>query len=204
MTNPAARCSPPERLDQAIAAVQRRAFAALLSHAGTVRIADIAASASAEANHVAESLDWLDGHGRLERDGDQLVGAHGLTRRTTSHTLIIGERTLNTWCAYDALAIPVALRTSARALTTCPTCGSALVIDIYDGALPDQTAVLWMPAVPCNNVIKDFCTQANLFCGLDHLATWRTTMSNPPGEAVTLSDIPALARSSWADVAPAT
>jgi alkylmercury lyase len=205
MTDPANCCSPNQRLDQPIAAVQRHAFSALLSTPGTIRIRDIAEAASHEAINVAEALTWLQDHGRLERDGDQLVGAHGLTRRTTAHTLTIGERTLHTWCAYDAIAIPIALRTTARATTTCPTCGNALVIDIHNGVLPDDTAeVLWLPTGPCDNVIKDFCTHANLFCTPDHLDSWRDTMNNPPGQALTLADIPALAHRAWADIAPST
>jgi len=202
VTDPAALCSPPERLDLAVGAVQAHGFTALLSNPRTVRITDIAAAASHEANHVAEAVAWLEDHGGLERDGDQLVGVHGLTRRTTSHTLTIGERTLHTWCAYDAIAIPIALRTTARATTRCPTCGNALVIDIHDGVLSDQTAtVLWMPTGSCDNVIKDFCSRANLFCTYDHLAAWSGTMSDPPGQALALADIPALARSAWADIA---
>jgi alkylmercury lyase len=205
MTDPTDCCSPHQRLDQAIAVVQRHSFTALLTNPGTTRISDIAETASHEAINVAEALAWLQDHGRLERDGDHLVGAHGLTRRTTSHTLTIDDRTLHTWCAYDAIAIPIALGITARASTKCPTCRTTLVIDIHDGALPNQTAVvLWMPSGPCDNVIKDFCSQANLFCAPGHLATWRATMNHPPGEPLTLADIPALARRAWADIAHKT
>ena len=202
MTDPTECRSPHQRLNQAITAIQRHAFTALVANPGTVRISDIAETASHEANNVAEALAWLQDHGRLERHGDHLVGAHGLTRRTTPHTLTIGDRTLNTWCAYDAIAIPIALGTSARATTACPACGIALVIDIHDGVLPDQSApALWMPTGPCNNVINDFCTRANLFCTTDHLDTWYDTAGNPPGESLTLTDIPAIARHAWADIA---
>jgi alkylmercury lyase len=200
MTDPA-RCCPADELDRAVAAFQRHAFAALLGGEAP-RIADIVEAASRDSPGVEKATPWLQEHGRLELDGDQLVGAHGLTRRPTAHALTIGEQRLHTWCAYDALAIPVALGATARATTTCPTCRRELVVDINDGHLPDDPVrVLWMPRGPCVNVMEDFCVHANLFCSPEHLDAWRRAAGDPPGELVTLAGVPALARSGWADVA---
>jgi hypothetical protein len=103
---------------------------------------------------------------------------------------------------YDAVAIPVALGATARATTTCPTCQADLVIDIDEGHLRDGlTPVLWMPLGPCEHVIDDFCVNANLFCGPDHIHTWRHAASDPHGEVVTLAEVPAIARTAWADIA---
>lgn len=192
---------PPSDLDRAITAFRRHAFAALL--AGEVpQVADVAEAASREAAGAARAVSWLQAHGQLERDGDLLVGAHGLTRRPTVHELVIGEKRLHSWCAYDAVAIPVALGVTARAATTCPTCGQELAVDITDGQLPDDALpVLWMPLGPCENVMEDFCVHANLFCGPDHLDAWRHAAGDPLGEVVVLARVPALARSAWADVA---
>jgi Alkylmercury lyase len=100
------------------------------------------------------------------------------------------------------VAIPIALRATARATTTCPTCGRELVVDINDGHPPDDPVpVLWMPGGPCVNVMEDFCVHANLSCGAEHLAAWRRAAGDPPGELVTLTGVPALARRGWADVA---
>jgi Alkylmercury lyase len=201
MTDPAS-CCPPDELDRAVAAFQRHAFAALLGGEAP-RIADVAQAASRDAPGVALAIGWLQEHGRLELDGDLLVGAHGLTRRPTAHSLTIGEQRLHTWCAYDAVAIPVALGATVRAATTCPTCGRELVVDINDGHVPDDPVpLLWMPLGPCVNVLEDFCVHANLFCGAEHLAAWRLAAGDPPGELVTLAGVPALARRGWADVAP--
>lgn len=192
---------PPNDLDRAVTAFQRHAFAALLAGEAPP-IAHVAEAASRDTVGMAKAVSWLQAHGRLERDGDMLVGAHGLTRRSTAHALVIGERRLHTWCAYDAVAIPVALGVTARAATTCPTCGRELVVDITDGHLPDDPVpVLWMPLGPCESVMDDFCVHANLFCGPDHLDAWCHAAGDPPGEVVTLAVVPALARSAWADVA---
>ncbi len=194
---------PPRQLDRAVTAFQRHAFAALLTGEAP-RVSDVAEAASRDTVGVANAVAWLQAHGRLERDGDLLIGAHGLTRRPTAHTLAIGEQRLHTWCAYDAVAIPVALGETARATTTCPTCDRELVLDITDGHLPDTDGpgpVPWMPLGPCENVMDDFCVHSNLFCGPEHLDTWRHAAGDPPGEIVTLAKVPALARLAWADVA---
>jgi alkylmercury lyase len=191
-------------LDRAVTAFQRHAFAALLA-GETTRITDVAEAAGRDTVGVAKAIAWLQTHGRLERDGDVLVGAHGLTRRATAHALTIGERRLHTWCAYDAVAIPVALAMTARATTTCPTCGRQLVVDLTDGHLPDDPVpVLWIPLGPCEHVMDDFCVHANLFCTPEHLDTWRHVAGDPLGEIVTLADVPPLARRAWADVAART
>lgn len=192
---------PPAHLQAAIEVFRRHAFAALVTGA-TPSLADLAEAASRDAVGVAQAIAWLEARGALERDGDRLVGAHGLTHRLTPHTLTIGERVLHTWCAFDAVAIPVALGATARATTTCPTCGRALAVDVRDGNLPDRTdLVLWLPGGDCRNVITDFCAHANLFCSDEHLATWRSAAADPPGRTLHLGEVPAMARTEWADVA---
>ena len=192
---------PASDLDRAVAAFHRHAFAALLAGEAP-SVADVAEAASRDTAGVRDAVSWLQAHGRLERDGDMLVGAHGLTRRPTAHSLVIGDQRLHTWCAYDAVAIPVALGVPARAATSCPTCGRELVVDIADGRLPDDSAsVLWIPHGSCENVMRDFCVHANLFCGPEHLDAWRHAAGDPAGEVVTFAGVPTLARSGWADVA---
>jgi alkylmercury lyase len=199
MTDTPASC-PPADLRAAVAAFQRHAFAALLS-GGTPRVADVADAVSRETLGVAHAVAWLEDHGQLERDGDLLVGAHGLTRRPTPHSLTIGERSLSTWCAYDAIAIPVALGATARATTTCPACHSPLTVDVYAGQLPQaDTPVLWMPIGPCDRVIDDFCPYANLFCDGGHVQDWRRAAGDPDGQVLTLPQVPELARTAWADI----
>lgn len=121
MTDNTDPACPPSRLQHAIAVFRRHAFAALLD-GDTPSLADLAETASRDAVGVAQAITWLEARGALERNGDHLVGAHGLTRRRTAHELTIGDRTIHTWCAFDAVTIPVALVATARATTTCPTC----------------------------------------------------------------------------------
>jgi hypothetical protein len=191
---------PPSDLDRAITAFRRYAFAALLAGEAP-QVADVAEAGSREVAGVARAVSWLQAHGQLERDGDLLVGAHGLTRRPTAHELVIGEQRC-TRGVRTTRAIPVAFGVTARAATTCPTCGRRLVVDITEGQLPDEVVpVLWMPLCPCENVMENFCVHANLFCGPEHLDAWRHAAGDPPGEVVVLTRVLALARSTWADVA---
>lgn len=195
-------CCPPPQLGPAVAAFQRHAFAALLDQNGPPRLADVADAAGREATGIAQAIAWLEAHGQLERDGGHLVGAHGLTHRTTAHTLSIGDRSIHTWCAYDAIAIPIALGADAGATTTCPTCGQQLTIAAPAGRPPSDPAPrLWLPTGPCDNVMADFCTHANLFCTAEHLDAWRTASGDPPGRPLRLTEIASLAHADWADVA---
>lgn len=202
MTDPTGTCNPPTDLDRAIAAFRRHAFAALVA-GGAPRVAEVAETASRDALDVAQAVTWLETHGQLERDGELLVGAHGLTRRRTPHSFSVEGRTLHTWCAYDAVAIPVALRATARAATTCPTCQRPLVVNVDAGHLPaGPTPVLWLPTGPCEHVIDQFCAYANLFCSPEDLDTWRQTAGNPPGGVLTLAAIAPLALREWGDISP--
>lgn len=202
MTDATGGC-PPSQLTEAVAAFERHAFVALLVQAGPAQVAEVAEVAGRDATGIAQAIAWLHAHGQLERDGDHLIGAHGLTRRTTAHTLTIGGRSIHTWCAYDAIAIPIALGADAHAATTCPTCGTQLTVTVAAGQPPpDPRPRLWLPTGPCDNVMADFCTHANLFCTAEHLDAWRIASGDPPGRAIRLEEIAPLAHIAWADVAP--
>ncbi len=185
-----------------MAAFRRHAFWALLVGAAA-RVADIAETASRDTVGVAKAAAWLEATGALERDGDRIVGAHGLTRSPTRHTLGIGGRTLHTWCALDAVGIPVALGVTATAATTCPTCGKPLAVRVDRGhPHANNDVALWLPTGPGNHTRDDFCANANLFCSPDHLNTWRRQAGAPTGRVVTLDKIAPLAHTLWADIAP--
>lgn len=201
MTDTNTPACPPAEVQHAMAAFRRHAVTALLA-GDTPSLADLAERTSRTSLSVAKAITWLEGHGALERDGDRLIGVHGLTHRPTPHTVTIGGRTVHTWCALDALAIPIALAATSTTRTTCPICGRTLTVEIRNGGLPDDPDfALWLPDVECRNVIDDFCPQANLFCSVEHLAAWRAESSDPSGRPLALSDIPDIALVEWADIA---
>ena len=201
MTDTTNTACPPANLQHAIDVFRRHAFAAILTGEAP-SLADLAEAASREAVGVAQAIAWLEARGALQRDGDHLIGAHGLTCRPTPHAVTLAARTVHTWCAFDAVAIPIALSATTQATTACPTCHSSLIVDIHDGNLPaNADPVLWLPAGECRNMIADFCAHANLFCNHDHLTTWRQDVGDPSGRMLHLGEVPAMARAEWGDIA---
>jgi Alkylmercury lyase len=143
--------------------------------------------------------------GRLVLDGDVVVGIHGLTVHPTAHWIEHPDSVAHTWCALDAVGIPAALGLDATAHTRCPTCGAALAAVLRAGDVARRGDAegrrLWIPGGPCDQVVRDFCPHANLYCDADHLAA--SVPHGSPGRAVTLADAAALGRVAWHDVATA-
>jgi alkylmercury lyase len=142
--------------------------------------------------------------GALELDPQgRMVGAHGLTERRTDHTIVARERTWHTWCALDAIGIPVALGIDAEVHTRCRTCGSTVELTVRSGSTSEASdIVLWRPGGSCSKVMEDFCATANLFCSAEHLERWRADAGNPPGQVLTIYKAAEEGRHVWSDVAP--
>jgi alkylmercury lyase len=189
--------------DPVVAAVRRHAFTALLDDQPmtAAQLADAAALSPAE---VERALAALQGGGALEVDDrKRVIGAHGLTRRKTRHTIITSQGTWNTWCALDAIGIPAALRVDAEAHTDCPACNTEITIGVRHGAVmtTTDTARLWLPGGDCGHVMDDFCAAANLFCSIEHLGQWRHDAGEPPGQPLSLDETARHGRRAWSDVA---
>jgi hypothetical protein len=181
--------------------VRRAAFRSLRRGvaAGPAALAREAGLATAV---VEEALGALASRGEVELDGDRRVlGSAGLTLLQTRHRLALGGVPLHTWCAIDAIGIPAALEEDALAVTSCPSCGRELRV-AFEGGRPteDPGFVAWLPGEPCRNVREELCPQANLFCGEEHLASWRAGAGEPRGEALGLAQVVALGRRWWGEL----
>ena len=188
--------------DAAMRAVRREAFRVLLGGRAPA-VGEIAITAALSEERIETAIAKLRAAGALEVDsGGHVVGAHGLTQRATEHAIIAAERVWHTWCALDAIGIPVALNLDAEVRTRCPTCGATIDIVVRDGAPLDTeaTPVLWHPGGPCTHVMDDFCATTNLFCNVDHLERWRDQAGEPPGQARTVSEAADEGRRIWSDV----
>ena len=124
----------------------------------------------------------------------------GLTLRNTRHRFDVGGRPRNTWCAFDSVGIPAALRLDAVARTDCPTCGASVTVEIVAGIPSGSDALLWLPPPPAANLLAEFCSDADLFCNMDHLHD-RIHAGCVGGRVCDLAAAAALGRTSWADVA---
>jgi hypothetical protein len=140
--------------------------------------------------------------GRCELGEDRrVVGAHGLTQRSTSHRIVAEVGVRHTWCGFDAIGIPAALGIDAIAVTACPQCAATIEVRFLQGAPEDSGQVVWIPATPGEHLIADFCSRSNVFCGTDHLEHWRRTNTGD-GDAIAVARAARLGRDTWQDVAP--
>ena len=143
-------------------------------------------------------IEGLRNVGRVEIDEETVLGVAGLTMSETVHELELPEAAMHTWCALDAVGIPVALGLSAQLTTICPHCGDTMSVDVRDGQAQAETDVrLFCPTAPCSDVRAEFCTMANLFCTSDHLGAWREASPGAEGEELDLNETAALGRAMW-------
>jgi alkylmercury lyase len=134
----------------------------------------------------------------VDRD---VVAAAGLSVVPAAHRLRLDGVESWTWCAFDAIGIPAALGVDAVAITRCPVCATVLEIVLPQGEPPADSPMLgWLPDRPCENVQADFCPEANLFCGRDHLERWRSEADGPVGGAYSLAGLAARGRQVWAEM----
>lgn len=138
------------------------------------------------------ALDDLAGADAIEIDEGRIVAAAGVTLRGTDHTFSYGDRPVHTWCALDAVGLPLALRSRSEVRTRCRRCAAGLELEVRDGRLLGGDEVLWLPG-PLTLGRREFCAGANLFCGLDHLEGWWRLQGRPVGKAVDLEALPQLA-----------
>src|SRR2546423_13540691 len=188
-------------LSQLVSIVRRDAFGGLL-RGDPVTVSQIAVRRQVPPDRVRAALDQLVLAGAAEVVGDgEIVGAHGLTTRTTRHSITLDGRVLHTWCALDAVGIPVALGLDATAATTCPTCGAPPAVSVRAGQATQLPFVLWLPTGPCPHLTRDFCSAANLFCDTAHAEAWKRQAGNPQGRVISLAGVEDNARVAWTDVA---
>jgi alkylmercury lyase len=172
-------------------------FAALWRGEPT-RPSDLVPDAPGQARAVAAALAR---QGRAEVDDDgRLVGIHGLTLQASRHRIDHGGLAHQTWCAFDAVGIPAALRLTATVDTVCPACGTSLRVTFDHGAATAQgNTVLWVPGSAGRNLLADFCAKADLYCTQEHLEQ-HLAPSGTDGDVIDVAAAADLGRSAWADV----
>lgn len=107
----------------------------------------VSLDALAQELHCTRSkvVEVLDQYPEAEYDQfGHLVGL-GLTLRPTVHQLLLEERSCYTWCAPDALLLPVVLGRPARIVSTCPVTGTRIEVtltpDHLEGLSPANAVV---------------------------------------------------------------
>lgn len=153
-------------------------------------------------DECAEVVAGLAARGRAELDGrGRLVGIHRLTLGISRHSFIHHGTARHTWCAFDSVGIPAALELDAVAHTECPTCGSALSVEVRHGSVRGGSLVLWLPTPDdSSDLIATFCAVADLYCSPQHLER-RIDIEHAAGTVVSLAEAAEIGRYVWADVA---
>ena len=183
------------------AAVRRAGFA-LLVDGRCPTLAELAEAAGVSQEEAGAVVAALVAAGRATAAADgRLDGIAGLTTRQTRHAIEWSGGRLQTWCAFDAVAIPAAFGWTATAVTTCGWCGADLRVRLENG-VPLGQAWGWLPPGDCEHVLRDFCAAADLYCDRAHLDAWRASAGDPPGEPNPVADLADLGRTTWADCLP--
>jgi alkylmercury lyase len=117
--------------------------------------------------------------------GETVIGFGGLTTRHSRHSLLLGERRLSAWCAWDAMFIPELLGATAMIESVCPQTGNPVRLRVGpDGIerMDDRTPVLsFTTPSPAGQVtspdqtILSFCSYVNLFESRQAGTTWIST-----------------------------
>lgn len=183
----------------------RSAGFAILRQGRRATAEQLARSAGLEADRTRRALAAMADRGATELDEDgNVVGIGGLSLVPTHHELLLDGVPLYTWCAFDALGIPPAAGVDAHAQSRCGHCGRTLGVAFAAGE-PQGTpeVITWFPLCEtAENVRRDFCDSANLFCNRDHLDTWRAGAGKPAGEALTIAAVAERGRINWSQDIP--
>jgi alkylmercury lyase len=68
---------------------------------------------------------------------DRVIGFWGLTIRPMAHRLLVEDRVLYAWCAWDTLFLPELIGKPAQVQSTCPTTGTPISLTVSDRELTD-------------------------------------------------------------------
>lgn len=181
----------------AVEAVQYHGLASLLD--GTARtVSEIASLSGLSRREIEDGVLALIDAGRIDLDGDRVLGVGGLTLAPTAHSLRLPSAEMHTWCALDAVGIPAALGVTATVETRCGQCGERISVDVADGAATANGPIsLFCPTGQCENVRAEFCSAANLFCSPTHLCDWRAENPSAIGEELDLAATVDLGHAMW-------
>ncbi|MGH1348785.1 MAG: alkylmercury lyase MerB [Nannocystales bacterium] len=168
-------------LDGAQAALTRTVYRALVQGA-PVSIDTVAATAGFSADRAEELL--AQGPGLTRDDRGAIVGYGGLTLRETKHQFRIDGKRLYTWCALDALFLPVVIGRGADVVSISPTTGETVRVRVEaDGtstsALEGVMVSFVTPQTPlAADVRARFCCFVHFFESRDVAEQWATTQSD--------------------------
>lgn len=180
-----------------VEAVRRAAFRRLLAAPQPVSQHALATDTGLDDATVAGILAWARPGGRVELDGEAIVGVAGLTLIPTRHELRFGDETRWTWCALDAVGILGALGSDGEVSSVDPASGEPIHIEFRAG-IPSSDAVLFVAdGLGSGNTRREWCPQVNFFASRGAAHEW-VTEHDRHGRVVGVEDIAEEATGMWA------
>ncbi len=115
----------------------------------------------------------------LDADGGRIIGAYPFTERETDHRVVLGDRTIHSMCAIDALGVGAMLDRDVTVHSCCRACG--VPVNVTTGGcglaianLEPVSAVVWAGIRSTDGcAASSLCTVIAFFCSGAHLETWR-------------------------------
>jgi alkylmercury lyase len=147
----------------------------LLARGEPVPLARLASAAGRPLDEVDEVLHGMP---RVDFDDDGNLLGLGLSLVPTAHRVRIDGRELFTWCATDAVMLPVLLGVPVIVESTCPATNTPIHLTVtpagVDAAAPAETVVSEVaPTADCTDIRTSCCDQGHFFAGPAAAETWR-------------------------------
>jgi alkylmercury lyase len=161
----------------------------LLARGEPVPVARLASAAGWPAAKVAEALHRVP---RVDFDHAGNVVGLGLTLAPTVHRVHIDGRELFTWCATDAVMLPVMLDAPVTVESTCPATGTSIRLTLapegVDDASPAETVVSELaPTAGCADIRTSLCDHGHFFASPAAADDWRR--AHPTGYVRSLAEV---------------
>lgn len=148
----------------------------LLAEGRPVSFERVAAAVDRSREEVREAIRGLPS---IEYDEEDRVIGAGLTLEPTRHRFRLEDRTLYTWCAWDALIYPPILDRTAEVESTCPATGETIRLTVTPEGIQSvdpSGAVLSFPNPDleriCHDVRTAFCEVSNFFRSVKAAREW--------------------------------
>lgn len=112
-------------------------------------------------------------------DGGNVAGCFGLALTPTPHHFQIGDNELFTWCALDALFLPIVLNKSARVESSCAATGARVRVAVSPNAIEmvEPAGAVMAIIVPETSEVRcdvrhAFCDNVHFFSSSEAASEW--------------------------------
>jgi alkylmercury lyase len=148
----------------------------------------------AEASHLArEQVQELFQASSIELNREGNLPALALSLQPTPHQFHLGEKSLYTGCALDALIVPTLLGRSARVTSSCPVTGTQIHLTVTPEALSHLEPTSTFVSLVAPGVLEEsICDYGRFFASQEAASTWPSL--HPKAVLLSVEDAASLGR----------